>query len=111
MANFYKSVLIDPADTNLNTVYTAPSNARAIIQNIQVINETGTRTLSVQVTRASVTQQIAYASLSGVANDNLAKGPIVLQENDVLKVQVSDTTGGISCSISLLELSREDQNG
>ena len=36
MANFYKSVLFDPTDTNLNTLYTAPSNARAIIQNIQI---------------------------------------------------------------------------
>ena len=87
MANFYKSVLYDPTDTNLNTLYTAPSNARAIIQNIQIANEQGARTISVQVTDTSASQtvQVAFDSFSGVSCVNIAKGPIIIEENDVLK--------------------------
>ena len=112
MANFYKSVLYDPTDTNLNTLYTAPSNARAIIQNIQIANEQGARTLSVQVTDTSASQtvQVAFESFSGVSCINIAKGPIIIEENDVLKAQVSDSAD-ISGAISILEISREDQNG
>ena len=39
MANYYKNAFYAPTTTSVTSVYTAPSNARAIIQNIQVTNE------------------------------------------------------------------------
>ena len=45
MANFYKNAFYDPSTTAAVTVYTCPSNANAIIQNIQVTNESGSKIL------------------------------------------------------------------
>ena len=43
MANFYQNAFYDPNTTAAVVVYTAPANARAIIQNIQVTNESGSK--------------------------------------------------------------------
>ncbi len=108
MANIYKNEFYDPTTTAAETVYTVPSNARAIVQNIQLTNESGSKIAKVSVTDTSSTTdyQIAYANISGPTICNVAKGPIVLEENDVLKIE-SSVTSGISGIISILEINRE----
>ena len=78
------------------------------IQNIQVTNESGSKIFKTSITDSSNTStiQIAYASITGPTICNVAKGPIILEESDILKIETSDTAG-ISAAISLLELSRE----
>ena len=108
MANIYKNAFYDPTGTSAETVYTVPSNARAIIQNIQLTNESGSKIAKVSVTdsSASTDYQVAYANISGPTICNVAKGPVVLEENDVLKIE-SSVTSGISGIISILEINRE----
>ena len=108
MANIYKNEFYDPTTTAAETVYTVPSNARAIVQNIQLTNESGSKIAKVSVTDTSSTTdyQIAYANISGPTICNVAKGPVVLEENDVLKIE-SSVTSGISGIISILEINRE----
>lgn len=108
MANKYINAFYDPTTTGQETIYTAPSDARAIIQNIQLTNESGDKIVKVHITdsSASTTYQVAYASISGPTICNVAQGPIILEESDILKIETSNTTG-ISAAISLLELSRE----
>ena len=108
MANIYKNAFYDPTSTSAETVYTVPSNARAIIQNIQLTNESGSKVAKVSVTdsSASTDYQISYASISGPTICNVAKGPVVLEENDVLKIE-SSVTSGISGIISILEINRD----
>ena len=110
MANIYKNSFYDPTTTAAETVYTVPTNARAIIQNIQLTNESGTKVAKVSVTDSSATidYQIAYANITGPTICNVAKGPVVLEENDILKIESSDATG-ISAIISILEINREDK--
>jgi len=112
MANYYKNAFYDPTSTNTVTVYTCPANSRAIIQNIQVTNESGSKILKASVTdsSASTTYQIAYASISGPTICNLANGPIILEESDVILLQTNDTNA-ISAILSILEMNRNDQNG
>ena len=112
MANIYKNAFYDPGVTTPVTIYTCPSNANAIVQNIQVTNESGSKVVKASVTdsSASTTYQIAYAEITGPTICNLAKGPIILEESDVLKLETSDVSG-ISATIGILEISREDQNG
>ena len=112
MANIYKNAFYDPTTTASTTLYTAPTNARAIIQNIQVTNESGSKVFRTNVTdnSASTTYQIAYASISGPTICNVAKGPIILEENDSIALETS-TTDAITAVMSILEISREDQNG
>jgi|SRR5210317_2339658 len=108
MANIYKNAFYDPTTTSAETVYTVPSNARAIIQNIQITNESGSKVVKSSVTdsSASTDYQIAYASISGPTICNIAKGPVILEENDILKIE-SSVTSGISGIISILEINRD----
>lgn len=110
MANIYKNAFYDPTVTTPVTVYTVPSNSRSIIQNIQITNESGSKVVIVSSTDTSATTdyQIAYASISGPTICNLAKGPIVLEEGDILKI-ASSSTAGISGIVSILEMNREDR--
>ena len=69
--------------------------------------------IKLQIVKAKVTDssattdyQIAYASISGPTICNIANGPIVLEENDVLKIESSDISG-ISAIISILEINRD----
>src|SRR6056300_1910647 len=112
MANFYKNAFYDPTTTSVVSVYSCPADSRAIIQNIQVTNESGTKIHKTSVTdnSASTTYQIAYASISGPTICNVAKGPIILEENDSIALETS-TTDAITAVMSILEISREDQNG
>jgi ABC-type transport system involved in Fe-S cluster assembly fused permease/ATPase subunit len=112
MANTYKNAFYDPTSTATVTVYTAPSNARAIIQNIQVTNESGSKITKASINDASTSTiyQIAYASISGPTICNIAKGPIILEESDSLILETNDTTA-ITAVVSILEISRDDQNG
>ena len=55
MANFYKNAFYDPTVTTAVTTYTCPSNANAIIQNVQVTNSSGSKTFKVHITDNSAT--------------------------------------------------------
>ena len=112
MANFYKNAFYDPSTTAAVTVYTCPSNANAIVQNIQLTNESGSKIVKVAVYDSSVTTsyQVAYANITGPTICNVAKGPIILEDNDYVTIETSDTSA-ISGTLGILEISREDQNG
>ena len=112
MANFYKNAFYDPTTTSVVSVYSCPADSRAIIQNIQVTNESGTKVHKTSVTdnSASTTYQIAYASISGPTICNVAKGPIILEESDILKMECNSITG-VSAVVSILEMNRSDENG
>jgi len=113
MANIYKNAFFTGTTTNAVTVYTAPSNARGIVQNIQVTNESGSKVVKAKINDASdsnTSNLVAYASITGPTICNIAKGPIILEEGDALTLETSDTTN-VKAVCSILEISREDQNG
>jgi hypothetical protein len=112
MANFYKNAFYDPTVTTAVVVYTCPSNANAIIQNIQVTNESGSKILKASINDDSVSTifQIAYASITGPTICNIAKGPVILEENDTIRLETSNVSG-ISATVAILEINRDDQNG
>jgi hypothetical protein len=113
MANFYKNAFYTGTTTAAVSVYTAPTNARAIIQNIQITNEGGSKVVQAKINDASdslTSNLVAYASITGPTIYNMAKGPIILEESDVLTLETNDTTN-VTAVVSILEISREDQNG
>ena len=109
MANIYKNAFYDPANTDVISIYTTPSNSRAIIQNIQIANEIGNKTVQFLIydSSANVEYIVAHGSISGPTTCNFAKGPIILEENDLLKAQTSSISN-ISAIISLLEINRNE---
>ena len=113
MANIYKNAFFAGTTTNAVTVYTAPANGRGIVQNIQVTNESGSKVIKAKINDSSnsnTSNLIAYASISGPTICNIAKGPIILEENDSLTLETNVTTN-VKAVCSILEISREDQNG
>jgi len=44
MSNIYRGILVKPTVTTSTTVYTCNATSRAIIQNIQLTNQSGTNT-------------------------------------------------------------------
>lgn len=108
MANIYKNAFFDPADTANTVVYATDNLTRAIIQNIQVTNESGTKVVRVYVfdkSNSNTATQVAYTSITGPTICNVAKGPIILEEEDTIVMSSSDTTG-ISATVSILEVNR-----
>ena len=108
MANIYTNAFFDLSTTDVTTVYTCPSDSRAIVQNIQYTNETGTTQVQVYVTdsSASTTYEINHNSLSANETYNAALGPVILEENDILKIQ-ANATNVISGMVSMLEINRD----
>ena len=82
------------------------------IQNIQITNESGSKTVKTRVTDSSASTSfiVAYASITGPTICNVAKGPIILEESDSVSIE-SSTTSAITATLAILEISREDQNG
>ena len=109
MANKYKNAFFDLQTTNKTDVYTAPSNARAIVNTIQGNNHAGSNPeleVFVYDNSAATEYEISHKVISAKTFQNMISGTLVLEENDVLRVQAS-TGGAIEGFVSLLELSRE----
>ena len=90
MAIQYKNQPFDLTTDVMTTVSTLNESSRAIIQNIQAQNtSTGTVTVVAAVldSSASTTTQIGTIQMSTLTTQNLAKGPVVLEEQDALKIK------------------------
>ena len=108
MANFYKNAFYDPSTTDAVTLYTCPTNANAIIQNIQITNTGGSAIVRAYVfdsSNSNTATQIAYANISGPTICNIAKGPIILEESDTLVLSSTSNTT-VSGTVSILEVNR-----
>jgi len=110
MANIYKNAFLDLTTAN-TTIYTTPSDSRAIIQNIQIANDTSNN-INVDVfvhdSSASSNHEIAHDQLSTKETVNLAKGPVILEENDYLFANAG-ANGSAHLTLAILEINRNDQ--
>jgi len=96
MAIQYKNARFSLTGTAQTTVLTLSVSSRAILQNIQTQNvSSGTTTVTAHMYDSSVgnTSEISTIKLSTMTTQNLAKGPIVLEESDALKLQAG--TGNV----------------
>ena len=110
MANIYKNAQfdIDAADT-AQDVYTVPSNSRAIVQNIHMANiGSGNVVVHAHIYDNSATTQYTFAKHTIAASDSqsVSDGSIVLEENDVLRVQ-ADSADDIEGTVAILEINRD----
>jgi hypothetical protein len=107
MANVYKNAIYVPTTTANTTVYTCNATARAIIQNIQFANSTGTHTVSAYVYSYSnsTTIKVGINDITAKTSFNLASGPIILQERDALLLS-SNNVADVTAIVSILEVNR-----
>ena len=109
VANVYKNAKIDLTTTDNTTVYTAPSNSRAILKNILVSDDSGSGdSINVTLTDASaaVFSLFKTKTIASNATTELITQPIVLQESEILKAQAT-TAGRLHIVVSLLEINRD----
>ena len=109
MANIYKNAFFDLATTDKTDVYTPPSNSRAIVKTIQANNHAGSNPeleVFVYDNSATTEYEISHKVIASKTFQNMISGSLILEENDVLRVQAS-TGGAIEGFVSILEINRE----
>ena len=90
MAIQYRNQPFDLTTDVMTTVLTLDESSRSIVQNIQAENtSTGTVDVASAVFdfSATATTQMSTIQMSTLTTQNLAKGPVVLEEQDALKIK------------------------
>ena len=109
MANLYKNSMFDLTTTNSTVVYTCPTGRTALIKTIQVTNiHSGANEIEAFTTDASnsgAVHEISHISLASKTTEKLAKGTIVLESGDTLKLkaQTADDIAGIVCVLEIFD--------
>ncbi len=110
MANIYKNEKTSLTTTALTTLYTVPSNSRAIVKSLLVAEDAGS-TAVVKVTLVDAAAAIFVVdnnvSLSANEKEQVLSEPLIMKESEILKVQAS--SGAVDVIASILEINREDR--
>ena len=106
MANVYKNAIYVPTTTANTTVYTCNATARAIIQNIQLTNGSGTHAVQVYLYKDANSTTVEFSNANMSANEtlNFCKGPVILQERDAILIAAASTV--VTGVISIMEVNR-----
>ena len=109
MANIYKNAKLDLTTTSETTLYTAPSDSRAIVKSILVCDDSNNgSTLTVTITDASSNVFVLFdvKSIAGHATVEFLTHPIIVEENEILKVTAADADR-LHVIASILEINRD----
>ena len=110
MANIYKNEKTSLTTTALTSLYTVPSNSRAIVKSLLVAEDAGS-TAVVKVTlvdAAAAVFVIDYdVNLTANQKEQVLSEPLIMKESEILKVQAS--SGAVDVVASILEINREDR--
>jgi hypothetical protein len=108
MANRYKNSKLDLTTTSVTTLYTVPSNSRAIVKSILVSNDTGSpSTITVTLTDAAtaVFSLFKVSAVGANTSIQLLTEPLVMEESEILKVTAADADR-LHVVASILEFDR-----
>jgi len=109
VANIYKNAKVDLTTTDNTTIYTAPSDSRAIVKSIIVSEDAGsgtTVTLTITNAASAVFNLFKDKAIASKATTELLTHPLILEENEVLKAQAADANE-IHIIASILEINRD----
>ena len=110
MANIYKNEKTSLTTTALTTLYTVPSNSRAIVKSLNVAEDAGS-TAVVKVTLVDAAAAIFVVdndvNLAANQKEQVLSEPLIMKESEILKVQAS--SGAVDVIASILEINREDR--
>ena len=110
MANIYLNKKASLTNTNLTTLYTVPSNSRAIVKSLLIAEDAGS-TAVVKVTLVDAASAIFVVdndvTLTSGQKEQVLSEPLIMLESEILKVQA--TSGNVDIIASILEINREDR--
>ena len=110
MANIYKNEKVDLTTSNTTTLYTVPSNSRAIVKALLVAEDAGTGaqiTATLVNANSDIFMLFSNKAVSGNETLQLLTEPLIMLENEVLQVTAADA-GRLFATASILEINRED---
>ena len=105
MANSFVNKKVDLTSTSATTLYTVPSFTTAIVKSILVSEDSGnadTITVTITDTSDAVFSLFKTKAISANATTELLTAPLVLQQNEVLKVTAA-TANRLHVVLSALE--------
>tara|TARA_R110000744_G_scaffold331523_1_gene436989 strand:+ start:43 stop:366 length:324 start_codon:yes stop_codon:yes gene_type:complete len=106
MPNSYKNAKVDLTTTGVTVLYTTPSATTTLVKSILVSEDTGNAdTITVTITDASaaVFSLFKVTAVGANATVELLTEPLVVQENETLKVTAA-TGNRLHVVASLLEI-------
>ena len=110
MANIYKNEKTSLTTTALTTLYTVPSNSRAIVKSLLIAEDAGS-TAVVKVTLVDAAAAVFVidndVNLTANQKEQVLSEPLIMKESEILKVQAS--SGAVDVVASILEINREDR--
>ena len=110
MANIYKNDKVSLTTTDVTTLYTVPSNSRAIVKSLLVAEDaSGSAVVKVTLTNAAGTAFVVDndVTLTSGQKEQVLSEPLIMLESEILKVQA--TSGNVDIISSILEINREDR--
>ena len=110
MANIYKNEKTSLTSTALTTLYTVPTNSRAIVKSLLVAEDAGsTAVVKVTLVNAAAASFVVDndVDLSANQKEQVLSEPLIMEESEILKVQAS--SGAVDVIASILEINREDR--
>ena len=110
MANIYKNDKVSLTTTDVTTLYTVPSNSRAIVKSLLVVEDAaGSAVVKVTLTNAAGTAFVVDndVTLTSGHKEQVLSEPLIMLESEILKVQA--TSGNVDVIASILEINREDR--
>ena len=105
MADIYTNSMFALANTGVNLLYTAPSDARALIKGVQVTNSGANAVVTLTTNNTTTTYNTAIHSLVTNTHATLLDSPLILIESETLSIQ-ADISNVVSGIVSILEISR-----
>ena len=114
MANIYKNTKLDLTTNNITTLYTVPSNSRAIVKAILVSSDNGSATtITVDLFAGDPASAAKFTlfkvkAIGANASEQLLTEPLIMLENEVLQVTAADANR-LFVIASILEINREDK--
>ena len=105
MADIYTNSMFALANTGVNLLYTAPSDARALIKSIQVTNSGANAVVTLTTNNTTTSYNTAIHSLVTNTHATLLDSPMVLIESETLSIK-STVANAVSGIVSMLEISR-----
>ena len=111
MANTYTNTPFTLSTSAAFAVYTCPSNATAIIQNIQAFNkDSGAVVCFARMKDASDSLHvypIASKSIAASGSEKINDGVIILEAGDVLELQTNSAIDKVEGLVNILEITRD----
>ena len=105
MADIYLNSMFALGNTGVNLLYTAPSDARALVKSVQVTNSGANAIITLSANNTATSYNTAIHSLTTNTHATLLDSPMILIESETLSIE-SDVANAVSGIVSILEISR-----